>query len=134
MGNLYPNSKNQPKRVENPSATFGKSLPKFPIFLIWVENPSSTARKSLPKQRKSVEKVEIPDAAFGKSLPKQRKTGEKVENPGSCSPPVRQSASPLVRRSAEPRLLTNLKITYQQNRRLHFQGYLFQKFPLPLNS
>ncbi len=60
VGNLYPNSGKQPKRVENPSAA---------------------DRKSLPKQRKSAEKVEIPSAADRKSLPKQRKSDEKVEIP-----------------------------------------------------
>ena len=69
-GNLYPNSGKSAEKVENPWFAFGKSLPKFPIFLIWVENPGATVQKSLPKQRKSAEKVEIPGAAFGKSLPK----------------------------------------------------------------
>lgn len=56
LGNLYPNSGKRPKRVENPGFAFGKSLPKFPIFLIWVENPSTAIRKSLPKQRETGEK------------------------------------------------------------------------------
>mgnify|MGYP006981031647 CR=1 FL=1 len=41
------------EKVEIPDAAFGKSLPKFPIFLIWVENPSTAIRKSLPKKRKN---------------------------------------------------------------------------------
>ncbi|HAI92026.1 MAG TPA: hypothetical protein DCM21_05720 [Butyrivibrio sp.] len=52
LENLYPNSGKPAKRVEI---------------------PSSTARKSLPKKRKSVERVENPSAAGCKSLPKQRK-------------------------------------------------------------
>ena len=35
--NLYPNSGNRPKRVENPGAAGWESLPKRWIFLIWVE-------------------------------------------------------------------------------------------------
>ena len=56
VGNLYPNSENQPKRVENPTATVRKSLPKQRKSAERVENPSATARKSLPKQRKTGEK------------------------------------------------------------------------------
>jgi len=51
-----PKQRETAEKVEIPDAAFGKSLPKFPIFLIWVENPSATARKSLPKQRKTGEK------------------------------------------------------------------------------
>ena len=134
VGNLYPNSENQPKRVENPDVACRKSLPKFPIFLIWVENPSSTARKSLPKQRKSVEKSRESQCHCPEISTQTAKISRKGRESRLASPPVRQSAGPLVYRSAEPRLLTNLKITHQQNRRLHFQGYLFQKFHLPLNS
>ncbi|HAI92870.1 MAG TPA: hypothetical protein DCM21_10145 [Butyrivibrio sp.] len=69
--NLYPKGGNRPKRVENPGAAgwkslpklreigengrdsrcaaCRKSLPKLPIFLIWVENPGAAGCKSLPK-------------------------------------------------------------------------------------
>ena len=67
LGNLYPNSGNQPKRVEIPGAAFGKSL---------------------LKQQKSAERVENPDAAFGKSLPKQRNTVEKGRESHSCRPEI----------------------------------------------
>jgi hypothetical protein len=33
-----------------------ESLPKLPIFLIWVENPGAAGWKSLPKRRKTDEK------------------------------------------------------------------------------
>ena len=56
VGNIYPNSGNQLKKVEIPSAA---------------------CRISLPKQRKSAEKVEILGSAFGKSLPKRQKSAEK---------------------------------------------------------
>ena len=56
VGNLYPNSGNQPKKVEIPSAP---------------------GRISLPKQWKPAKKVEIPDAACRISLPKQWKSAEK---------------------------------------------------------
>ena len=51
-----PKQRKSAERVEILDAAFGKSLPKFPIFLIWVENPGATVRKSLPKQRKRGEK------------------------------------------------------------------------------
>ena len=55
--NLYPNSENQAKRVENPSSRRseistqmgGKTAEK-------VENPSAAGWKSLPKSGKSAEK------------------------------------------------------------------------------
>ena len=50
LRNLYPNSENRPKRVENPSAAG------------W---------KSLPKQRKTAEKVEIPVAAMIPYIPNE---------------------------------------------------------------
>ena len=53
VGNLYPNSGNQPKKVEIPSAP---------------------GRISLPKQRKSAEKVEIHSAPGRISLLKQWKS------------------------------------------------------------
>ena len=52
---LYPNSGNQPKRVEIPRAT---------------------GRISLPKQRKSAENVEIPSVPVRISLPKQQKSAD----------------------------------------------------------
>ena len=75
--NLYPNSENRPKRVENPTAADRKSLPKQRKPAEKVEIPSAAGRKSLPKQRKSAEKVENPTAAGWKSLPKRRESAEK---------------------------------------------------------
>ena len=49
VGNLYPNSGKQPKKVENPELAY------------W---------KSLPKQWETAEKVENPELAYWKSLPK----------------------------------------------------------------
>ena len=77
VGNLYPNSGKQAKRVENPGVTGWKSLPKWRIFLIWVENPGDAFGKSLPKQRIFLILVEIPDAAVREFLPKRRKSTEK---------------------------------------------------------
>ena len=55
-GNLYPNSENPPKRVENPVAAGCKSLPKQQKNGEKVENPVAAGRKSLPKSGKSAEK------------------------------------------------------------------------------
>ena len=85
VGNLYLNGGNRPKRVENPGAAFGKSLPKQRIFLIWVEISDAAVRESLPKQREIGEKGrESRCQPVGNLYPKGGNRPKRVENPGAA--------------------------------------------------